>query len=275
MSGFFFDMNYDNRPIGIFDSGIGGLTIADGLIQLLPNESMIYFGDTQHLPYGDKSSKTVQRYSLGISEFLVKNDCKAIVIACNTASALAYDIVKENFPSIKVYNVIDPVVNKVASTKVSKVGVIATRATIKSDIYARKIKELNPSIETISFATPLLVPMIEEGFHNQTLSNEVISSYLSKAQLKDIDELVLGCTHYPLIKEEINQYYKGKVTIFDSPTIVAQQVFEDLKANGLLSNSQDAHYEFFISDLTESFEASAGRFIHYNQVKLNEIKLWG
>ena len=275
MSGFFFAMNYDNRPIGIFDSGIGGLTIADGLIKLMPHESLIYFGDTQHLPYGDKSSKTVQRYSLGISEFLVKNDCKAIVIACNTASALAYDIVVEKFPNIKVYNVIDPVVIKVASTQVSKVGVVATRATIKSDIYARKIKELNPSIETISLATPLLVPMIEEGFHNQTVSHEIISSYLSKPQLRNIEELVLGCTHYPLIKEEINQYYNGKVAIFDSPMIVAEQVFKDLKMNGLLSNSEEAHYEFFISDLTESFEASAGRFIHYNQIKLNEVKLWG
>jgi glutamate racemase len=268
-------MNYDNRPIGIFDSGIGGLTIADGLIQLMPNESMIYFGDTQHLPYGDKSSKTVQRYSLGISEFLAKNNCKAIVIACNTASALAFDVVKEKFPDIKVYNVIDPVVKKVASTKGSKVGVIATRATIKSDIYARRIKEINPGIETISLATPLLVPMIEEGFHNQTVSHEIISSYLSKPQLKNIEELVLGCTHYPLIKEEINQYYNAKVAIFDSPTIVAEQVYQDLKENGLLSNSKEANYEFFISDLTDSFEASAGRFIHYKKIKLTEVKLWG
>ena len=110
-------MNYDNRPIGIFDSGIGGLTIADGLIQLMPNESMIYFGDTQHLPYGDKSSKTVQRYSIGITNFLIQNNCKAIVIACNTASALAYDILKSKFPDVKIYNVIDPVVAEVIKTK--------------------------------------------------------------------------------------------------------------------------------------------------------------
>lgn len=268
-------MNYDNRPIGIFDSGIGGLTIADGLIQLLPNESMIYFGDTQHLPYGDKSSKTVQRYSLGISDFLIKNDCKAIVIACNTASALAYDVVKEKFPEIKIYNVIDPVVKYVADSKVSKVGVIATRATIKSDIYARRIKEINPSIETISMATPLLVPMIEEGFHNQNVSHEIISTYLSKPQLNNIEELVLGCTHYPLIKDEIIQYYSGSVEIIDSPTIVAEYVYKDLRKNGLLCNRTKAKYEFYISDLTDSFEASAGRFIHYEDIRLNEIKLWG
>lgn len=266
---------YDNRPIGIFDSGIGGLTIADGLIKLMPNESMIYFGDTQHLPYGDKSSKTVQRYSMGISKFLIENNCKAIVIACNTASALAFELVKTSFPQVKVYNVIDPVVEKVAGTKVSKVGVIATRATIKSDLYAKKIKQLNASIETISLATPLLVPMIEEGFHNQTLSHDIISSYLSKPQLKDIEELVLGCTHYPLIKDEIIQYYKGKVEIIDSPAIVAEHVYNDLKSSGLLSDAKQARYQFYVSDLTDSFEASAGMFIHYSDIRLNEIKLWG
>ena len=268
-------MKYDNRPIGIFDSGIGGLTIADGLIKLMPNESMIYFGDTQHLPYGDKSSKTVQRYSLGISKFLIENDCKAIVIACNTASALAFELVKSSFPHIKVYNVIDPVVEKVAGTKVSKVGVIATRATIKSDLYAKKIRQLNANIETISMATPLLVPMIEEGFHNQTVSHEIISSYLSKPQLKDIEELVLGCTHYPLIKDEIINYYKGKVEIIDSPAAVAEYVYKDLKSSHLLSDSERADYHFYVSDLTDSFEASAGRFIHYSDIRLNEIKLWG
>lgn len=268
-------MKYDNRPIGIFDSGIGGLTITDGLIQLLPNESMIYFGDTQHLPYGDKSAKTVQRYSLGISDFLVKNDCKAIVIACNTASALAFDVVRDKFPEVKIYNVIDPVVEKVAVSNVKKVGVIATRATIKSDIYAKKIKERNPNIETVSMATPLLVPMIEERFHNQNVSHEIISTYLSKPQLKNIEELVLGCTHYPLIKDEIRNYYNGSVEIIDSPTIVAEHVYEDLLKNGLLSNKDKARYEFYISDLTDSFEASAGRFIHYHTIRLNEIKLWG
>lgn len=267
-------MNYDNRPIGIFDSGIGGLTIADGLIQLMPNESMIYFGDTQHLPYGDKSSRTVQRYSLGISDFLVRNNCKAIVIACNTASALAQDVVKAKFPDVKVYNVIDPVVKEVANSDVSKVGVIATRATIKSNIYAKRIHKINPNINTVSLATPLLVPMIEEGFHNQTVSHEIITSYLSKKLLSNIDELILGCTHYPLIKDEIESYYDKKITIIDSPSIVAKHVYEDLKSSSMLSEQKKVKYEFYVSDLTDSFEASAGRFIHYRDIQLNEIKLW-
>lgn len=270
----FFAMNYDNRPIGIFDSGIGGLTIADGLIRLMPNESMIYFGDTQHLPYGDKSAKTVQRYSLGISEFLKKNDCKAIVIACNTASALAYDVVKERFPDIHVFNVIDPVVQEAAKTDVSKVGVIATRATIKSDIYAKRITAFNENIKTVSLATPLLVPMIEEGFHNQNVSSEIISTYLSDPSLENIEELILGCTHYPLIKEEIKKYYGGSVKIIDSPSIVAQHVYDVLKAKNMLNNTGKADYRFFISDLTDSFEASADKFIHFDSIQLKEEKLW-
>jgi len=270
----FFAMKYDNRPIGIFDSGIGGLTIADGLINLMPKESMIYFGDTQHLPYGDKSAKTVQRYSLGITQFLNENNCKAIVIACNTASALAYPIVKERFPDIKIYNVIDPVVENVAQTNLSKVGVIATRATIKSDIYALRIAELNASINTVSMATPLLVPMIEEGFHNRNVSHEIISAYLSNEKLNNIEELILGCTHYPLIKKEIKEFYGGKVEIIDSPGIVAEKVYRDLHKNNMLSNMDRADYKFFVSDLTDSFEASAGKFIHYDNIHLSEVKLW-
>ena len=203
----------DNRPIGIFDSGIGGLTIADGLIQLMPHESLIYFGDTQHLPYGDKSLSTVQRYSRGISRFLKEKDCKAIVIACNTASALAFEVIREEFPDLEIYNVIDPVAESAARAS-SHIGVIATRATIGSKVYEKRIKSLHPNIEYSSLATPLLVPMIEEGFHTKNVSHEIIDLYLSNQVLKDIDSLILGCTHYPLIKEEIIDYYQGKVQIF-------------------------------------------------------------
>ena len=265
----------DNRPIGIFDSGIGGLTIADGLIDLMPGESLIYFGDTQHLPYGDKSAKTVQRYSRGITAFLKANDCKAIVIACNTASALAYQVLKEEFPDIEIYNVIDPVAEEAALSAHQDIGVIATRATIRSKVYEDRIRELNPDIVTHSLATPLLVPMIEEGFHKKKLSHEIIDSYLSNPSLKPIQSLILGCTHYPLIKEEIKEYYEGKVKIIDSPGIVAKHVHEDLRSKDLLSDSEKATYSFYVSDLTETFAASANRFIHYDPLDLKEEKLWG
>lgn len=266
-------MNIDSRPIGVFDSGIGGLTIAHGLVEHMPMESIIYFGDTQHLPYGDKSLGTVRRYSLEISKFLIKNDCKAIVIACNTASALAYEAVKHQFPEVKVYNVIDPVVEVVASLGLQNVGVIGTRSTIGSGIYAKKINEAAPLVNVHSLATPLLVPMVEEGYHNQNISREIIASYLELPVLNNIEELILGCTHFPLIKDEINEYYDGNVVLIDSPTIVAQKVFEELKKHELLSNNENPSYSFFVSDLTSSFTNSAGRFFT-ESVSLKECRLW-
>ena len=266
-------MNFDSRPIGVFDSGIGGLTIAHGMVERMPRESIIYFGDTQHLPYGDKSAGTVRRYALEISKFLVKNNCKAIVIACNTASALAYEAVKHQFPEVKVYNVIDPVVDIVASLDLKNVGVIGTRSTIGSGIYVDKIKKAAPTVNVHSLATPLLVPMVEEGYHNQNISEEIIASYLEIPVLKDIDELILGCTHFPLIKDEINEYYDGKVVLIDSPTIVAQKVYEDLKKHNMLSNNDNPSYSFFVSDLTSSFTNSAGRFFS-DSVSLKECRLW-
>lgn len=266
-------MNFDSRPIGVFDSGIGGLTIAHGMVERMPKESIIYFGDTQHLPYGDKSAGTVRRYSLEISRFLIKKKCKAIVIACNTASALAYESVKHQFPEVKVYNVIDPVVDIVASLGLTNVGVIGTRSTIGSGIYEKKINKEAPSVNVHSLATPLLVPMVEEGYHNQNISREIIASYLELQVLKDIDELILGCTHFPLIKDEINEYYNGKVVLIDSPTIVAQKVYEELKKHNMLSNSENPSYSFFVSDLTSSFTNSAGRFFS-DSVSLKECRLW-
>ena len=266
-------MAFDSRPIGVFDSGIGGLTIAHGLVEQMPSESIIYFGDTQHLPYGDKSATTVRRYSVEISRFLKDRGCKAIVIACNTASALAYDAVKNEFPELNVFNVIDPVVENVAASGYRKIGVIGTRSTIRSGIYSRKIRKLEPGAQVRSMATPLLIPMIEEGFHNKNISAEIIATYLSKPQLAEIEELILGCTHFPLIRDEINDFYQGKVALIDSPSIVAEKVYRELKASGMLSDNGAPGYEFFISDLTESFTGSAGRFFS-ESVSLKECRLW-
>jgi glutamate racemase len=264
---------HDSRPIGVFDSGIGGLTIAHGMVEQMPHESIIYFGDTQHLPYGDKSAGTVKRYSLEISRFLIRHNCKAIVIACNTASALAFDAVKNQFPDVKVYNVIDPVVEVVASLGLSNVGVIGTRSTIGSGIYSKKIKKATKNVNVHALATPLLVPMVEEGYHNQNISKEIIASYLSLPELESIDELILGCTHFPLIKNEINEYYGGRVVLIDSPTIVAKKIFAELEANKMLSNNKNPHHSFFVSDLTDSFAKSASRFFSDN-VNLKECRLW-
>ena len=185
--------NISSNPIGIFDSGIGGLTVANSIQKVLPNESMIYFGDTAHLPYGDKSPDSIKYYGIRIAQFLLDKDCKMIVIACNTASALAYEAVKDFVNGrVPVINVIDPVVEYIVNNKNSKrVGVIGTKGTIKSDIYPKRIKAKNKLIEVSSLATPLLAPMIEEGFFNNRISRSIIAAYLSSRKLTKIDSRYL------------------------------------------------------------------------------------
>ena len=183
-----------HRPIGIFDSGIGGLTVANAIQHVLPNESLVYFGDTAHLPYGDKSPDSIKYYSIRIAQFLMQQNCKMIVIACNTASALAFETVKDFIGGkVPVINVIDPVVDHVASSKkISKVGVIGTNGTIRSDIYAKKLHARSRKLEVASLATPLLAPMIEEGFFDNRISRTVIASYLDSRKLSKIDALILA-----------------------------------------------------------------------------------
>ncbi|UCH14404.1 MAG: glutamate racemase, partial [Bacteroidales bacterium] len=202
-----------DQPVGIFDSGVGGLTVANAIRQVLPNEDLIYFGDTAHLPYGDKSKETINHYSKKITEYLLSRGCKIIVIACNSASAIAYDCIVESAGNRAiVVDVINPVINYVVNhLSVKRVGVIGTKATINSSTYLKKITGLDNSIRVASLPTPLLVPMIEEGFIFDDISNAIIRSYLSKNELKDIDALILGCTHYPIIKNQINKFYNFKV----------------------------------------------------------------
>ena len=184
-----------NQPIGIFDSGVGGLTVAHAIKQLLPGESIIYFGDTAHLPYGDKSADAIKSYSRRITEFLLEHQAKVILVACNSASASAYDSLKEEFGRRTVIlDVIDPVVDYLSSKHYKKLGVIGTKRTISSGMYDQKLKERSPVTSVVSLATPLLVPMIEEGFIFDDISNAIIRTYLSDESLSGIEALVLGCT---------------------------------------------------------------------------------
>lgn len=249
-------------PIGIFDSGIGGLTVASAINKLLPKEQLIYFGDTAHLPYGDKSPEAIKYYSLKIGKFLADNNCKIVIIACNTASSHAYqDLVDFLGNKIPIINVIDPVVDKmVGAGKYQKIGVIGTKSTIKSDVYARKIREKAPDIAVASVATPLLAPMIEEGFFNNTISKTVINSYLSSPKLKKIDSLILACTHYPLIKPEISAFYNGNVDIINTADIVAEHIKHRLQQLRLLNTGKAGKHQFYVSDYTGSFENSTKLF---------------
>tara|TARA_Y100001954_G_scaffold149778_1_gene159263 strand:+ start:6773 stop:7573 length:801 start_codon:yes stop_codon:yes gene_type:complete len=262
-----------NSPIGIFDSGIGGLTIANAIKEVLPNENIIYFGDTEHLPYGEKSKESIQNYSRKIIQFLIKKNCKVIVIACNSASSFSDNSVLSYSENKKVFNVIDPVVKEVVKVCANyNIGVIGTKATIRSGVYTSKIQELCNSANVSSLSTPLLAPMIEEGFVNEEISKKVISNYLADPILKNIDHLILACTHYPLIQNEINEYYKGRVNVIDSAKIVANHITESLKLENLLKETKVTKHHFYVSNYTESFEKSA-RFFFKEEVKLEEINL--
>ncbi len=263
------------NPIGIFDSGIGGLTVASAITRKLPNEKLIYFGDTAHLPYGDKSPDSIKYYAIRISQFLLQRKCKIIVIACNTASSQAYETVKDFVgDEALVVNVIDPVVEEVTSDKkLKRVGVIGTKGTIRSDVYAKKIKAARKNMEAPSLATPLLASMIEEGFFNNKISRTIINSYLSRPKLSKIDSLILACTHYPLIKPEIEEYYNGKVNIIDSAGVVAEHVRELLKKEDLLTKEKGPKHHFYVSDYTDSFEKSTKYFFR-NKIHLEEVSIW-
>ena len=260
-----------NSAIGIFDSGIGGLTIAHAIKKQLPNENIIYFGDTKHLPYGEKSEESIVNFSTKISKFLLNQNCKAIVIACNSASSVAFDVVKKEAKNIFVFNVIDPVIKEVVKVCADyDIGVIGTKATIKSNVYEHKIIKLCNSSKVSSLATPLLAPMIEEGFINEDISHTVIANYLSNKKLANIDHLILACTHYPLIHQEIKDYYNGKVTVIDSANIVAKYIAKQLEEDDLLNTSELTEHHFYVSNYTESFEKSA-RFFFQEEIQLKEI----
>jgi len=270
MRGFFL-MNFSDNPIGVFDSGVGGLTVAKSIKTLLPKENLVYFGDTLHLPYGEKSSNSIIRYSKQITEFLLKKNCKAIVIACNSASAHAFEATKEMVPeNVPVINVIDPVAKCIKSNYSSnQIGVIGTKATIRSNIYQNRT---NP-VKIASLETPLLAAMIEEGFIQDSVSKAVISAYLERKELKNIDTLVLGCTHYPLLEKEITTYYKNKVSIIDSGKLVALELQKQLSDNGLLNSSPSKNCdEFFVSDYTSSFEKITASFFG-SEISLTELKI--
>jgi len=266
------------RPIGIFDSGIGGLTVANAVLNALPNESLIYFGDTAHLPYGDKSPETIRRYSYTITDFLLDQGAKLIIIACNSASSVAFDSVQEQAAEkeVRVVNVIDPVAAFVSVSNYKKVGVIGTRATIGSQIFPQKISEMNPEIEVASLATPLLAPMIESGFVKGDISRVIIENYMEDEALKDIDALVLACTHYPLIKKEISNYLAEngrKVEILATNEIVARYVRTLLEETHLISQQPGVSHQFFVSDYTESF-AETTRLFYKKEVSLQHSPIF-
>lgn len=262
------------KPIGIFDSGVGGLTVAQAIKQILPGESLVYFGDTAHLPYGDKSAESIQYYSSRITEFLLEHNSKAVLVACNSASASAFDFIKKEFEGRTIlFDVINPVVDYISTRKFDKIGVIGTKRTISSGTYEKKIKEKSPSMEVISLATPLLVPMIEEGFIFDDISNAIIRSYLSTESLSDIKALILGCTHYPIIRNQISKIFNFNVEVIDSARIVSIILRDTLEKHNLINDTGIVNDRFFISDYTTYFEKIARMFFE-GDINLTKADIW-
>lgn len=241
------------HKIGLFDSGLGGLTVLKALEDVLPQVPKIYYGDTLHLPYGDKSDEAIIGYSLRIVEFLRQQGCDVIVIACNSASAAAGAVLEQTFPSLIFVNVIDPVVEALANSNEKKVGLLGTRATVRSEEYPRRLSVLSNTVELVSLPTPLLVPLIEDGFLGSDIAEQVLRHYLNSPSFHGISSIVPGCTHYPLLKELAQKVLKD-VRWIDAPEIVAAQVMQWWNSQSRLNQpTEHAGTQFFVSDKTESF----------------------
>jgi glutamate racemase len=240
--------------IGIFDSGVGGMTVANAVETLLPDLQIIYFGDLARTPYGSKSSETIIEYSIDNTEFLLNHGAQAIIIACNSAASVASDILREKF-DIPIFEVISPAVKRaVATTDSGNIGVIGTRATIRSEIYVQQIKKMAPGINVFSEACPLLVPLVEEGWVDARETKMILRKYLAPLKQKQIDTLVLGCTHYPLLKDLIqHRMGKNKIRLIDSSIEVALTLQTYLQENPDFQKTlhNDTANKYFVSDITK------------------------
>ena len=244
-------MTEKEKYIGVFDSGIGGLTVVKSIVETMPNENIIYFGDTAHVPYGTRSKEQITEYVLSDVKFLSRFNIKAIVIACNTADSAARDTVEKNYSDIPVYGVVAPAAKKAAKlTKNKKIGVIATNATVHS---------FDSDAQVISLACPLLVPLVEEGRFKKgdQVIEEVLLEYLTPLKEQGIDTLVLGCTHYPLLYDIITEIMGNGVTVISSSVAAAEELKKGLGERNLLSNSKISERKYFVSDNAEDFEKHA------------------
>lgn len=254
-------MRQIDAPIGVFDSGVGGLTVVREIIRQLPSENIVYFGDTARVPYGTKSRDTVINYSRQIVHFLRTKEVKAIVIACNTATSYALDVLKENM-DIPIIGVVRPgAVTAVNATRNGRVGVIATEATVGSGIYPRVIAEYNPEIQVVQKACPLFVSLVEEGWTNDPVTDEVARRYLRSMIDSNIDTLVLGCTHYPLLRKTIGRLVGEKIVLVNPAYETACSLREMLKKEGLYRESGKTSYHFYVSDGAERFHKFANSIL--------------
>lgn len=264
----------DNRPIGIFDSGIGGLTVVNAINKILPNESICYVGDTARVPYGNKSKNNIKKFSKQITNWLLKQDCKIIIVACNTASALALNYLKCSL-SIPIIGVIDPGVNwALSNTKNKKIGVIGTRATINSDIYSKKLYKSDKEVLVFSKACPLFVPLVEEGLISGDIPLLLAKFYLTELRKIKIDTLILGCTHYPLLNKVISDVLDSSIKLVDSSLATSDVVNNMLKNNNMLSSDKKGEINCFVTDHIGNFKAVANRFYSLEINSFSQINVF-
>ncbi len=261
----------DNRPIGVFDSGVGGLTVAREIMELLPQENIVYLGDTANLPYGDKSAEIVTEYAFANTRFLLKHDIKVMVVACNTASSVALDALKQAF-SIPIIGVIEPAAKgALYATRNHQVGVIGTNRTIRSGVYTQTLKELQEQVEVFSQPCPLFVPLIEDDFVDHEATRLIAAEYLGPLGTKGIDTLILGCTHYPLIKDTLAQILPG-VKLVDSASSTARDLLSILDTGHMKSDAAQGTHKFFVTDVTDKLH-SLGKRILGMDVDFQEVSL--
>lgn len=263
----------DNRPIGVFDSGLGGLTVMREIMERMPNESIVYFGDTGRVPYGTRGTETIIKYVVSDINFLMKFDIKAIVVACGTASSVSLDYVVDKY-DLPIIGVVSPTSDAAAkATKNKRIGVLGTSGTINSGSYERALKNIDSTIEVVSKACPLFVPLVENGYLNNEVVRLVAAEYLKPLIEAGVDTIILGCTHYPLLSEVICDIMSADVVLINSGGPTSDYVCELLKQKNMLSN-QKAEYKYFVSDDVSNFVTLGSMFLQRhidNEVSRIEI----
>lgn len=266
-----------DAPIGVFDSGVGGLTVAREIINQIPNERIVYFGDTARVPYGSKSKDTIIRFSRQIIRFLQTEGVKAIVIACNTASAFAIDVVSKEF-DMPIIGVVKPGARvAAATTKNNRIGIIGTEGTINSGIYTEFITNLRPEVKVIGKACPLFVPLVEEGMTDDIITRQVIERYLGSFKQENIDSLILGCTHYPLLRKSIGEFMGPEVNLVNPAYETALELKRVLERENLANkkdkDSPSEMYRFYVSDAAEKFKKLANSILPFDVETTKEIEI--
>lgn len=263
-------------PIGVFDSGVGGLTVVREIIRHLPQEKIVYFGDTARVPYGSKSQNTIIRFSEQIIRFLRTKEVKAIVIACNTASALALETVRDEF-DVPIIGVVVPGARAaVEETQNGHIGVVGTDATVRSKVYTRVIQSMNPQLKVVEKACPLFVPLVEEGFKEHVVTEQIIAHYLESMKESDIDTMILGCTHYPLLRSRIIEYMGDKIHIVNPAYETAMDLKALLAKENMANDSvqtEGSQYSFFVSDAAEKFQKFANTVMPFAVPTTNVVNI--